>query len=176
MPLAIELFFDPAAEAAIRSLWSALAAGGICDHMANSHSRPHISLSVLEEMKETELNRILHRFVATHQGLPLNLSAQGRFPHTGIVFLAPKPSVKLLSMQQWLHTELVRAGAVVWPHYLPSAWVPHCTLTTGAGLADTEKLTRIIDAQELPATIRVEQAGLVRFQPVTHLQNFRLCA
>ncbi|MBP6506573.1 MAG: 2'-5' RNA ligase family protein [Opitutaceae bacterium] len=176
MPLAIELFFDPATEAAIRSLWSALAAAGVCDHMANSHSRPHISLSVLEEMPEAELHRILNRFGATQPSLSLTLSVQGRFPHTAVAFLAPKPSVKLLAMQQWLHTELVRAGAVVSPLYLPSAWVPHCTLATKAALSATEKLTRILDDQALPATIRVESVGLVRFAPVIHLQDFRLCA
>ncbi len=176
MPLAIELFFDAQSENAIRSLWSALAREGVCDHMATSQARPHVSLSVLEEMKETELNRILARFVAAHPRISLHLAAQGRFPQSEVSFLAPKPSIKLLSMQQWLHTELVRAGAVVWPHYLPSAWVPHCTLTTKVPAAAAEKLTHILDTHPVPSTIWVETVGLVRFAPIAHLHNFALCA
>ncbi len=176
MPLAIELFFDAQSEAAIRSLWTALAREGVCDAMLTSQARPHVALSVFDDLKEAELNRILTRFVAAHPKISLNLAAQGRFPQSEVTFLAPKPSIKLLSMQQWLHSELVRVGAVVWPHYLPSAWVPHCTLTTRAPAAATEKLTRILDSHPVPATIWVETIGLVRVQPVAHLHSYALCA
>jgi 2'-5' RNA ligase len=176
MPLAIELFFDPPSELAIRSLWTALAAAGIRDDMATSQSRPHIALSVVGEMNATALQRTLARLSATHAPLSLSLSAQGRFPHSNLTFLAPKPSIPLLSLQQWLHHELVRAGAVVWPDYLPSAWVPHCTLTTRATPESATQLARITDAYALPAPVRLETVGLVRFQPVTHLQDYRLSA
>lgn len=176
MPLAIELFFDAQADAAVRSLWTALAREGVCDAMVTSQARPHVSLSVFDDLKESELTRILARFVAAHPKIFLNLAAQGRFPQSEVTFLAPKPSIKLLSMQQWLHTELVRAGAVVSPHYLPSAWVPHCTLTTRASAAATEKLTRILDTHAIPTTVWVESVGLVRIQPVAQLQSYPLCA
>lgn len=176
MPLAIELFFDAQSDAAVRSLWAALAREGVCDYMLTSQARPHVSLSVFDDLKETELTRILTRFVAAHPKISLHLAAQGRFPQSEVTFLAPKPSIKLLSMQQWLHTELVRAGAVVWPHYLPSAWVPHCTLTTKAAPTSSEKLTRILDTHPLPSTFWVETVGLVRFRPVAHLHSYALCA
>lgn len=176
MPLAIELFFDSHSEAAIRSLWTALAHAGVCDAMVTSQARPHLALSVFDDLKEAELNRILTRFVAAHPKISLHLAAQGRFPQSEVTFLAPKPSIKLLSMQQWLHTELVRVGAVVWPHYLPSAWVPHCTLTTKAAAAVAEKLTHILDTHPLPSTLWVETVGLVRVRPVAHLNSYALCA
>ena len=56
MPLAIELFFDAQSEAAIRSLWTALAREGVCDAMLTSQARPHVSLSVLDDLEALTLS------------------------------------------------------------------------------------------------------------------------
>jgi len=64
MPYAVELFFDPDADARVRQIWSTLSQAGICDYLAGSPSRPHVSLSVFDYDDEFALIEFVRSWAA----------------------------------------------------------------------------------------------------------------
>ena len=45
MPFALQLYFDPITEGAIRDLWRRFAEAGIASYLHESTNRPHITLA-----------------------------------------------------------------------------------------------------------------------------------
>jgi 2'-5' RNA ligase len=174
MPYAIELFFDGRSDAAIRSLWAKFAADGICDYMAASQARPHISLSVFDDAKVDDIHGVLERFVSSHRRMSLDLTAQGRFLKTEIIFLSPKPSVQLVEMQRWLDAELQQIGAQVWPQYRPDHWFPHCTLAMKAASDKAGQVARLIDDHGLRDQVKLIEIGIVHYPPSQLVKSFPL--
>ena len=49
----------------------------------------------------------------------------------GVVYLGVTPTRRLLRLHHELHGRLAAVGVESGRHYLPDAWVPHCTLAQG---------------------------------------------
>ncbi len=169
MPLSVEMFLDDETEKAVRHLWAAIAAGGICDYMSTSGSRPHISLGVFDAGDEGRIAQMLDRLSGTAAPPRIRLSAHGRFPGTRVFFLAPSPTRELLAIQESVHGELDGLGVKVWPNYAPGEWYPHCTLAMNAADNTADRLEALVDRAVLPKETRIESMGLVRFRPVFHV-------
>lgn len=179
--MSIELFFDLASETALRALWNTLAEQDICSVQSISGARPHLSLSVFESLPEARLHELLRRVAHDFAVMPFQFTALGHFPRSGVTFLAPKPTLALLQIQERVHEELVRQKATIWEHYTPARWFPHCTLTMQAAPALLERIAQLADESSAlaPATAASKQLatlGLVRIQiqPVTQLAEYAL--
>jgi len=172
MPYAVELFFDPDADARVRQIWSTLSQAGICDYLTGSPSRPHVSLSVFDHDDEFALIEFVRSWAAPRTRFAIELSGPSRFPQTTIVFLSPQASGTLQPMQRDLHAALVAEGARVWPQYEPGRWIPHCTIAMHAALECDAAIKELVDLNSAPLRATVLRVGLVRFSPVVHLANF----
>ncbi len=131
---AVEVFLDPAAEAACDDVMAKLRDIG-CPTIRSQGHRPHLSLTV-----GRNLQRLDQRALVVN-GLPLEitLSAVATFPGSeGVVFWAVTPTKALLDLHSswfdrlkrhstWFDTE---TGRVVEhrSYYLPGTWVPHVSL------------------------------------------------
>ncbi|MGI9093913.1 MAG: 2'-5' RNA ligase family protein [Mycobacteriales bacterium] len=156
---AIELFFDDAADAAIRRAWDRLETAGLPTLATRSHRRhhPHVSLAVGDG-----LDVDLCPLVADLPALPvLHFGAVGTFGGTeGVVFLMPRVTAELLAVHEALHCGLAKHGLQLWEHYLPGRLVPHCTV--GYGLSPDQVGTAVgMLSRELPLSACVASINLV---------------
>lgn len=151
--MAVVLYFDPAADAAIRALADLLAASGFPNPIAARALRPHVTLAVCDGIElADQLRPALAEFAAETPRLACSLASLGVFPtEEGVLFLAPAASRVLVEVQEEMVDCLKRSGVRVGAYWSPGSWVPHCTLATG------------IQRQHLPTAIGVCHAA---FRPI----------
>ncbi|WP_191004250.1 hypothetical protein [Hymenobacter montanus] len=85
MMRAIELYFDSAAEEAVRHLWHQLAQAGISDSIRSLGSVPHLSLAVAEPLPTAEVMARLQKLTQTTKPPTIALTHLGIFA-SGVVF------------------------------------------------------------------------------------------
>lgn len=172
---AVELYFDAAAEAAIRALREILLEIGISPSPRLLDSRPHLSLAVLEAAR-TDLLLAAVRSLATAPPLQLNFGAVGSFAGDGhVLFLAPAPTAELLNRQRALHTLLNDLPeAQVWNHYLPDRWTPHCTLEMEIAAERLPDAFAAVRSALTPISALTEELGVVGFPQLRSLGSFEL--
>lgn len=130
---ALELFFDTASQAAVRAIWGNLEARGLRSMATTSHGRhrPHVSLTVADRITPAQARAAVEPF-RTANDLSLRLGSIAVFPgRQGVIYLSVVPTLRLLRLHREVHASLVGAGVESGRHYLPDAWVPHCTLAQG---------------------------------------------
>ncbi len=158
---AVELFFEPTAEARIRGVWDALEAHGVerTARFAAPDYRPHVSLAVCDLIGSEPPAEVL-RHVGT---VEFELSALGFFLDPGhtVAFLAIIPSQSLLATHQAVTGALAEHGAQVRKYYQPGAWTPHCTLPFD--VADVAIVAEVIRGAGLPVVVRAGDPRVVRF-------------
>ncbi|MBR7834765.1 2'-5' RNA ligase family protein [Actinospica durhamensis] len=160
MTVSVEMFFDPAGDAAVRGLWDRLEAAGLRSLATTTHHEhhPHVTLTVAERIT---VNDAARRVLAGLLGTELDLPVLGAFPgERSVLFLGATRTPALAAAQRDLYTALGDAIAGAWELYLPEHWVPHCTL---AMALDTGELQRAFGAlHPHPArTLRVARINLV---------------
>ncbi len=160
MTVSVEMFFDPAGDAAVRALWDRLEAAGLHSQATATHRdhHPHVTLTVAERIT---VNDAARRVLAGLVGTALELPVLGAFPGpASVLFLGVAKSPALAAAHQALYTALGEDLAQPWELYLPEHWVPHCTLAMSL---DTGELQRALGAlHPHPArTLRVARINLV---------------
>jgi 2'-5' RNA ligase len=125
---ALELFFDPATEAAIRDVWAQLEVAGVPTLASRSHRRhrPHISLAVADLIKTHDLDEAQERLANTH--LDVTLHSPGIFPRAGVLYLSVMPTLELLRLHQAIHATMRDSMVAPSDLYSVGVWMPHCTL------------------------------------------------
>jgi 2'-5' RNA ligase len=127
--VAVELFFDAQAEAAVRRLWDALDDGG-CPSIASQrsrHYRAHLSLAVFDT--DEDLRLPLTEALRDVELPPLVLGHLGVFPgRRSVVFVGVSPSAALVDLHDTIERAVPdRPDAT---SHTAAAWTPHCTLAT----------------------------------------------
>lgn len=153
MTLSVCWLLDARAEHAVRALWRRLEEAGVGTLASHTHGRhvPHLTLAALQECDRAAVRGSLRS--DSWAPVELRFDALGAFPRARC-WLAAAPSVRLLER----HAAVVRAartaGAVVHPHYLPGAWLPHLTLAPRLRLAQLPTVAeRVNEVLPLPATL-----------------------
>lgn len=158
---ALELFFDADTESAVRAMWAGLEARGVRSMASASHARhrPHVSLLIAERLPAGVARRALIPLANTTD-LVLRLGSVAVFPgRAGVVYLGVTPTLRLLRLHREVHAHLAGAGVEAWRHYLPDAWVPHCTLAQG--LPDEQVTTAVRAVKRLrPIDAAVVSVGI----------------
>jgi 2'-5' RNA ligase len=180
MAYALELQFDPAADAAVRGLWAALEAAGI-PTPAREVGRPHLSLARCDAVDPARLAAALSGFARAESAFEIAFGGLGVFAPEAWVFLAPVASERLLQLHarvhDWLGGLTADASGVTAVHsdsYAPGRWVPHCTLTTRLEPALAAKAVERCLRTDLPRAARIERIGLTHYPPVAELHSYVL--
>jgi 2'-5' RNA ligase len=155
---AVELLFDPEADAAVREVWREVAAQTGNSVLPDLAGQPHITLAVHEEQDAPQLDRAVRAFQAP--ATPFLLGSAGSFPgNEGVAFLAPVVTDELLDLHRRWHA----ASPGSHEHYRPGHWVPHCTvgiLLEGPALSEALEVARCA----LPVGGRLAEIALIQIE------------
>jgi 2'-5' RNA ligase len=177
MPYAIELYFDPETERAIREFRGSLARGGIRPILDEFGDRPHISLALVADLDVSQMVAELRGFAANIPSFPTTLRGIDSFPgDEGVIFLEPTTTEPLLAAHAVAHQILSSQKLLPHEYYLPGRWTPHCTVAygveprlMGAAVESARHRFRPIDGT-------VSEIGMVFYRPVRPICSFGLCA
>ncbi len=156
MAHALELFFDPTTEAAIKNLWAQLEAARLPSLATRTHRRhrPHVTLVVADRIETSQLEDARDRLAAAH--LDITLYSPAVFQHSGVLYLSVVPTMALLRLHQEVHAALRDSLVAPWGTYSVDAWVPHCTLAQGL---DRDQLARGIEVLHEQRIIETHVTG-----------------
>lgn len=179
MAYALELFFDRHAESAVRTMWASLEARGLPSMATATHCmhKPHVSMLVAERLTPDQA-RVAVEPLTEATDVVLRLGSLAVFPgRAGVVYLGVTPTSRLLRLHHVLHSRLAAVGVESGRHYLPDAWVPHCTLSQGltheqvtSAVAAIKRL-RPIEADVVEVGIQNTETG--KITPIAQLPQSR---
>ncbi|MFW6059073.1 MAG: 2'-5' RNA ligase family protein [Phycisphaeraceae bacterium] len=166
MAYALELLFDAHADRFVRDCWSRLAQACVGEDMHKVGVMPHVALGVWESVDESRLRQTVDRVAPLCHHLTLRFSAVAVWAHTGTLFLAPTPCVRVLEVHGRV-CELMRdADGQMQSYYRLGKLFPHCTLGQRIAPDDIGRAMTIGAEWKLPVTARVAGVAAVRFRPV----------
>ena len=176
MGCAVELYFDPDSDLAIRRIWSGIADAFGLSTMLTNGERPHVSLGVYSnDLDHRSFLQELPAFSKSLAPLEVQLGSVGTFPtEEGVVFLAPVVTRELLAVHERFHTAFSRFGGCSSAHYLPGNWVPHSTVATDLTGAEIGQVGQYCWEHFRPKRGWFQEIGLVEFRPVRELATFKL--
>jgi len=158
--LAVELYFDPATEEAVKGLLRDLKAANLPSPLLDQGVRPHVSLVVAETVDDA----LKASIQGLAEGMPpilLALTSVGAFPgEEGAVFLAPASRARLLELHHNVHELCATHVEERNPRYVPGSWVPHCTLSTGLSPKQAAQAVYVMLKAPLPIEGRFTEIGL----------------
>ncbi|MFC5286822.1 2'-5' RNA ligase family protein [Actinokineospora guangxiensis] len=125
MAQGVAVFFDDAADSAVRKLWARLDAAGLPSERAFP---PHLSFALASDIPAKTRAALRAELRVLH--VPsLQFAALSTFATTeNVLMLSAVTDPELLAVHSAVHDVL--AGRVRNPsaYYMPGSWVPHCTL------------------------------------------------
>ena len=155
---AVELLFDPEAEAAVREVWRDVASRTGSSVLFDLAGQPHVTLAVHDERDGPQLDRAVRAFRAP--ATAFCLGSAGAFPgDEGAAFLAPVVTDALLALHRRWHAASPGSHA----YYRPGQWVPHCTvgvLLEGPALSEALEIARCA----LPIRGHFAEIALIAFE------------
>lgn len=166
LPYAVEMYFDPDTETAVRAIWSEMAAAGVDDTQLRLGFRPHLSLAVCGSCDEESLLPLLARFAREIEPFPVTLGSVGLFADPdAVVFLAPIASEQLIEVHRRFTEQSRPFVQDVKVHYEVGRWIPHCTLARKLRDERTYRAISIAAGVGLPWRGRIVALGLSMFRP-----------
>ncbi len=175
MGFAVELYFNPELEAALRRLRERLTRAGVTPTLDALGDRPHVSLAVFDDVDVARLTPELAAFAAQTPAFPVAFASVGAFPTAeGVVFLAPVMTETLMQVHRDFHRRLAALGIPCNPYYAPDAWVPHSTIAFEVSRPAMVKAVDTLLAEMRPLTGTCCEVGLAEFRPIVIRQLYPL--
>jgi hypothetical protein len=160
MALAVCLLLDRDSERAVRALWDRLESRGVPSLPSHTHGRhvPHVSYAVV---RSWDLAAVTSALTDLQPGNPVELvfDGLGLFPR-GRAWLLAGLCADVVARQERVAAALAAVGADLHKHYLPGAWLPHCSVAVRAPLAALPVLAEVV-YDVLPLHVRLDRAALV---------------
>jgi len=177
MSYAVILHLDPAAEAAVYDVWSALATTGLEIAMLDNGVRPHVTLASADHIERHALETASATFAATLQPIRLTLSSVGVFGTAeGVLFYGVTPSHGLLDAHAEYGRVFARHSRHPHAYFRAGAWVPHCTLAMGLEPGQLADALAVAWRAPLPIYATAHEMALVHVPagPIEILNLFQI--
>lgn len=164
MPHSISLWFDENTEGAIRDVWRDLADKEISSKFHDGPYRPHVTLSIYEDLDVEAFSGELREYAASKPKFPITFESLGAFTgSTGALFLVPRPTLRLLETQQDVTSLLADHGSgATEPWYKPGDWTPHCTLAVDLEPSELSKAFDLCQGHKRPIEGVVNRVGIIK--------------
>ena len=166
---AVELYFDPASDTAIRRVWQAIADAGLPSHLLAAGYRPHVSLAVCRHLDVDRFAPLLAAYTQTVMPFDIALVSLGVFPTAeGVLFYGATVTRTLLDMHAKFYQLFEEVAENQVAYYQVGAWVPHCTLAYGLKPVEIASAVEACISSRLPISARVVEAGIAEASPTHH--------
>ena len=168
MAYVFELTFDPATEAAVRTIWQRIADAGLPSSLDAAGYRPHISLAVYD-VAGLDVDACYQRaasYARAAAPFPVHLSHAGVFVNwENVVFLGVTPATTLLARHQDVLDLCRGLREHLRPYYVPGLWTPHVTLSFNLTQAQARAILGAAWEMGLPLSGTVQALHLVEVTP-----------
>ncbi|HLZ09859.1 MAG TPA: 2'-5' RNA ligase family protein [Chloroflexota bacterium] len=175
MPVAIELFLDEPGADVVRQIWREISDAAISAYLASSEVRPHVTLAVGDRVDAPAVQAVLKDWSVVTSPRDVQFRSVGLTPAEQVnVFLSPIITADLLDLHAQLHQKVAGLVERSWDRYLPSSWIPHCTLVERIPPNHVSRTLEIVRNAKLPLLTRLSEIGLVEFVPLRQVAVFPL--
>lgn len=176
MAFAVGLTLDEESSLVISGLWHDLADRGVSSSMLALDYEPHITLGISDTLELENFRRYLEHFSTHHRRFPLLLSSLGVFPaeSKSAVFLGVTVNHNLLHMHEEFHRTFAEYADGIRQYYLPTQWVPHCTLADGLPCESITTAMEICSHVPLPILCHATGVSVLEFPPGNEIMSFTL--
>ena len=177
MGYAVQLYFNAELEAALLEVRTALTKAGVTPTLERLGDRPHVSLSVLNDVDVQRCITMIEQFANSQSAFRTGFAAFGAFPTAqGVVYLSPAPNEALLTAHRVMHQRLVDIGAQIHEYYFPDGWIPHATMGFELSSKEVALALSWLHGNFKPVGGIFASLGLIEFPPVKEIATFELCA
>jgi 2'-5' RNA ligase len=162
MAFAVSAWFDAALEARVRAIWKLLSEASLSSDLHKGPYRPHITLSIYDELDRSAFSGALRGAVQAHAGLPVALPSVGVFNNDPpAIFLGVTVSQALLNLHALVGRLLVAYGKGPHGYFLPDRWNPHCTLAPAIEPTKLAHAMILLSELKLPLVGSIERLGII---------------
>lgn len=162
MAIAVCAWFDLECENNIRSIWKSLDSEGINSTLNQGNCRPHLTLSVTENLQIDSFAEALSNKLTLTAPLSFSFSNCGIFQNTPpVAFLEVKPNAELKSLQALVHSLILKFGKPPNSYHLPEEWRPHCTIALSVFHSKFPLLYDFMRKIPLPIKGMIERIGII---------------
>ena len=177
MGYAVLLYFDLQTELSVWNLRHALIEQGIPSMLDKAENRPHISLAGFSNTDCDILISLVQEYANDIEPFDVQLGSIGTFPtDENVLFLSPVPTLQLLTHHQEFHNRLAKSKLVSSPYYVPTNWIPHCSVKMNIPDEQLQKAIEFCSKTFKPIIGQFQEIGIVEFQPIKHLAMWPLIA
>lgn len=159
------LYMDEESEAVVSGLQRSLDAVGVATPLrCGPEQRPHITMaSYLAVPNVADLVDLVRRYAWARAPLGIRFESLSVFPRTGVLFLAPAPSLGLLRDHEDLYDQVDRLELPADAHYAPDSWTPHCTLAEGLAKEQLgPSMDQVLRELKFPFVARARSVGVIK--------------
>ncbi len=115
---------------------------------------PHVTLAVFDTFDRVRVEDDLTRIVDTKECPSARITHIGAFESAmGPVYWGLAKSRELVALNRAVYTMQSTRGRGCLPNYLPSRWVPHCTIVTAMGARERARLLTAARSRPLPMAL-----------------------
>ena len=170
MAYAVVFYFNKNSEIPIYKIWNQLEEINLSPNKYKGGIRPHMTLAIFDSMGCDDCELELKHFVDESKMFSVQANHLGVFPNqNSVIFIAPSPSMELLTFQERIHQILKDKAVGPWEMYLPGKWIPHCTLAQQIEKKDMSAALSTCIQIKLPMELNISQIGVVEFEPIKPL-------
>jgi 2'-5' RNA ligase len=177
MRFGVILKLDTGAAGRIRKIQSTLTGGEEDDPLQIydiiNGVDPHLTFALYDEAEPPGIVNAIDSTFKDTAPIPIDFASIALFPGS-VLYLAPRVTVELLEFHKSFHHHTGPSAQACNVHYLPDAWVPHCSLGVPLPAEELTRAMMTVGFGWTPVEGHLVSAELVSFPPVTslHLRPF----
>jgi hypothetical protein len=176
MPVAVQLYFDAATDAAVRVVWRRLAEEQIAPYLHTSANRPHLTMALYEQLAVEDSDAALAGLAREVAPVPLMFGHLGVFPAAtdAVLFCAPISTPALRAIHEQVHARVDGFAQTPDERYAPGNWIPHGSLATHCPSARLTQALEVSLRLPLPLSGQVVAVGITYTSPARPYSTHRL--
>ena len=134
---------------------------------------PHLTVALYDEVERPLIVEAIDNTFRNVGPISIEFASIALFPGS-VLYLAPRVTVELLELHKTYHRNAEVMASACNLHYLPEAWVPHCSLGVPAPAEELSQAMLNVGYGWTPVEGHLVSAELVSYPPVTslHLRPF----
>lgn len=171
MTYSIAVFFDEETENKLRRVWQVLAELKLAQELYRSQNRPHITLSIYEDLDLKKTANILCALAGETSELDFSFTALGFFPRSFDIFLVPSTVPGLWALEGKVARKFQKLSTPQeTPRFSARQWTAHCSMALEV---QPELLmpimSQILKELTFPLNGKMTGLGLTSFPPVEQI-------